>query len=121
MCIRDSYEIDEGDATGWYAQKRSTLGAALALTSPGIPMLFQGQEFLQGGWFRDDVPLDWEQDSEFRGVVRLYRDLIRLRRNLDAVSYTHLDVYKRQTGTSSLRAGRPCVESPSSTRGPWPP
>ena len=83
---RVPYEIDEGDATGWYAQKRSTLGAALALTSPGIPMLFQGQEFLQGGWFRDDVPLDWEQDSEFRGVVRLYRDLIRLRRNLDGTT-----------------------------------
>ncbi|MFZ2516304.1 MAG: alpha-amylase family glycosyl hydrolase [Candidatus Lutibacillus vidarii] len=83
---RVPYEIDEGDATGWYAQKRSTLGAALALTSPGIPMLFQGQEFLQGGWFRDDVPLHWEQDSEFRGVVRLYRDLIRLRRNLDGTT-----------------------------------
>ena len=94
---RVPYEIDEGDATGWYAQKRSTLGAALALTSPGIPMLFQGQEFLQGGWFRDDVPLDWEQDSEFRGVVRLYRDLIRLRRNLDGttrgLSGHHVNVF----------------------------
>ncbi len=83
---RVPHEIDEGDATGWYAQKRSTLGAALALTAPGIPMLFQGQEFLQGGWFRDDVPLDWDQNTDYRGVVRLYRDLIRLRRNLEGTT-----------------------------------
>lgn len=74
-------EINEGDPRGWHAQKRSTIGAALVLTSPGIPLLFQGQEFLQGEWFRDDVPLDWELRSEYRGIVRLYRDLIRLRRN----------------------------------------
>ena len=45
------------------AQKRSTLGAALVFTAPGIPMLFQGQEFLQGGWFQDTVPLDWDQSE----------------------------------------------------------
>jgi 1,4-alpha-glucan branching enzyme len=74
-------EIDPEDPTGWYAQKRSTLAAGLVFTSPGIPMLFQGQEFLQGEWFRDDVPLDWDMDEEFRGIVRLYRDLIQLRLN----------------------------------------
>ena len=50
-------------------------------TAPGIPMLFQGQEFLEGEWFRDTVPLDWDLGEEFRGIVRLYRDLIRLRLN----------------------------------------
>ncbi|MGC4153716.1 MAG: alpha-amylase family glycosyl hydrolase [Propionicimonas sp.] len=74
-------EVDPEDPTGWYARKRSTLGAGLVLTSPGIPMIFQGQEFLEGGWFRDDVPLDWDLNQEFHGIVRLYRDLIRLRRN----------------------------------------
>jgi 1,4-alpha-glucan branching enzyme len=44
-------------------------------------MLFQGQEFLQGEWFRDDVPLDWNLQEEFSGIVRLYRDLILLRLN----------------------------------------
>ena len=75
-------EIDGNDATGWFARKRSTLAAALVMTAPGIPMLFQGQEFLEGGWFRDDVPLDWDQQDTFRGIVVLYRDLIALRRNL---------------------------------------
>jgi 1,4-alpha-glucan branching enzyme len=74
-------EISPHDPTNFFAQKRSTLAAALVFTAPGIPMLFQGQEFLQGEWFRDDVPLDWDQRQEYRGIVRLYRDLISLRLN----------------------------------------
>ncbi len=74
-------EVDPGDATGWFARKRSTLAAALVFTAPGIPMLFQGQEFLEGEWFRDDVPLDWDKNEAFRGIVRLYRDLVGLRLN----------------------------------------
>jgi 1,4-alpha-glucan branching enzyme len=61
----------------------STLAAAMVFTAPGIPMLFQGQEFLEDGWFRDTVPVDWDQRDEFHGIVRLYRDLIRLRLNRD--------------------------------------
>ncbi len=75
------HEIAPGDPGHWAAQKRSTLGAALMLTAPGIPMLFQGQEFLEGEWFRDTVPLDWDQAEDFHGIVRLYRDMIRLRLN----------------------------------------
>ena len=74
-------EINPEDPKGWYAQKRSTLAAALVFTAPGIPMLFQGQEFLEGEWFRDTVPLDWDQNDQFRGIVRLYRDLAQLRLN----------------------------------------
>ena len=74
-------EINPDDPRGWYAQKRSTLAAALIFTAPGIPMLFQGQEFLEGEFFRDTVPLDWDQRDEYRGIVRLYRDLIHLRLN----------------------------------------
>jgi len=71
-------EIHPDDPKGWYARKRSTLAAAMVFTAPGIPMIFQGQEFLEGGWFRDTVPVDWDQCEEFHGIVRLYRDLIRL-------------------------------------------
>ena len=28
----------------------------MVFTAPGIPVLFQGQEFLAGEWFRDTVP-----------------------------------------------------------------
>ncbi|HUR53783.1 MAG TPA: alpha amylase C-terminal domain-containing protein, partial [Gemmataceae bacterium] len=75
------HEIAPGDPGNWFAQKRSTLAAALVFTSPGIPMLFQGQEFLEGEWFRDTVPLDWDKQAEFQGIVRLYRDLVHLRLN----------------------------------------
>ena len=78
---RVPHEIDADDPTGYFARKRSTLGAGLVFTSPGIPMIFQGQEFLEGGWFRDTVGVDWDQSEEFRGIVRMYRDLVRLRLN----------------------------------------
>ena len=74
-------EIDAQDSDNWFAQKRSTLAAALVLTSPGIPMLFQGQEFLEDGWFQDSVPLDWHKSEEFIGLLRMYRDLVHLRLN----------------------------------------
>ena len=83
---RVPHEIDPSNSKGWFAQKRSTLAAALVYTAPGIPMIFQGQEFLQGEWFRDDVPLDWDLNNEFRGIVRLYRDLIHLRLNKQGYS-----------------------------------
>jgi len=74
-------EINPDDPRDYYAQKRSTLGAGLVCTAPGIPMLFQGQEFLEGGWFRDTVPLDWDLRDDFQGIVRMYRDLVALRLN----------------------------------------
>jgi len=71
-----------GNAASWYSKKRSTLGAALVLTAPGIPMLFMGQEFLEDGWFHNDPQeLDWSKAATHAGIVQLYRDLIRLRRN----------------------------------------
>jgi 1,4-alpha-glucan branching enzyme len=70
-----------GNADSWYSKKRSTLGAAIALTSPGIPMLFQGQEFLEDGFFADTDPVDWGKRTTYAGIRNLYRDLIQLRRN----------------------------------------
>lgn len=76
-------EIWPGNAASWYSKKRSTLAAALVFTSPGVPMIFQGQEFLEDGWFDDHDPLDWSRLTQFAGIHQLYKDLIRLRRNLD--------------------------------------
>jgi 1,4-alpha-glucan branching enzyme len=74
-------EIWPGHADSYFSKKRSTLGAALVFTAPGVPLLFQGQEFLEDQYFRDDDPLDWSKLQTFAGVHLLYRDLIRLRRN----------------------------------------
>ena len=74
-------EIWPGNAGSWFSRKRSTLGAALVFTAPGIPMIFQGQEFLEDRYFRDSAPLDWAKLDTYAGINALYRDLIRLRRN----------------------------------------
>lgn len=70
-----------GNAGSYFSKKRSTLGAALVFTSPGIPMIFQGQEFLEDGFFSDEDPLDWSKADTYHGILLLYRDLIHLRRN----------------------------------------
>jgi 1,4-alpha-glucan branching enzyme len=70
-----------GNADSFFSQKRSTLGAALVFTSPGIPMIFMGQEFLEWGAWSDARQLDWSKADRFAGIRNLYTDLIRLRRN----------------------------------------
>ena len=79
-------EIWPGYADSWASKKRATLGSAIVLTSPGIPMLFQGQELVEGSWFSDEDGLDWTLRHRHAGLLRLHRDLISLRRNSADVS-----------------------------------
>jgi 1,4-alpha-glucan branching enzyme len=74
-------EIRPKQPGSYFARKRSTLGAALVFTSPGIPMIFQGQEFVEDEWFHDTDPIDWQKKETYSGILLMYRDLIRLRRN----------------------------------------
>jgi 1,4-alpha-glucan branching enzyme len=78
--------IHGGDPTGYYARKRSALGAAIVMTAPGTPMILQGQELLETNQFSDTRAMDWSRTNTQAGTYMLYRDLIRLRRNLDGVS-----------------------------------
>lgn len=75
-------EIWPGYADSYYSKKRSILASTLVMTSPGIPMMFMGQEFLEDGFFSDDDPLDWTKLQTFGGIHDFYRDMIRLRRNM---------------------------------------
>ena len=74
-------EIWPDNPGSYFSRKRSSLGAALVFTAPGIPMIFQGQEFLEDEWFRDTDPIDWTKKDKYSGILQMYRDLIRLRRN----------------------------------------
>lgn len=74
-------EIWAGNASSWFSKKRSTLGAGLVFTSPGVPMIFQGQEFLEDGYFADSDPLDWTKATTYSGITDLYTDLVSLRKN----------------------------------------
>ena len=83
--------IGNGIADTWNARKQSTLAACVVLTSPGIPMLFMGQEFLEyrsfpnyggpPGNFGDPQAIDWTRKDTYGGIWSLYRDLVQLRRN----------------------------------------
>jgi 1,4-alpha-glucan branching enzyme len=90
-------DITPGQADSWFAKKRSTLGAAMVFTSPGIPMIFQAQEILEWIPFGDQNPVDWDKYDRFRGIYYLYRDLIRLRRNwfnnTRGLKGSHVNVY----------------------------
>jgi 1,4-alpha-glucan branching enzyme len=83
---RVPHDVNPRNEESWESQKRSTLGGALVFTAPGIPMIFQGQEFLQGGWFDEKVALDWGRLERFAGIHALYRDLVHLRRDAWNVS-----------------------------------
>lgn len=79
-------DIWPGKVDSWFSKKRSTLGGALVLTSPGIPMIFEGQELLEDRWFQDKVPIDWSRVEDQHGILSMYRDLIGFRRNLSGVT-----------------------------------
>jgi 1,4-alpha-glucan branching enzyme len=74
-------EIWPGNVDSWFSKKRSTLGAAIVFTSPGIPMIFEGQELLEDRWFQDKDPIDWSRAEGENGILGMYRDLIGLRLN----------------------------------------
>jgi 1,4-alpha-glucan branching enzyme len=79
--------IQPANPYSYYARKRSMLAAAIVMTSPGIPMLFMGQEMVTTNQFSDSTPLDWSRVNTYSNVVSFYRDMIHLRRNLDGVSW----------------------------------
>jgi len=79
--VRLAEAVAPGDAANWFARKRATLGSAITLLAPGIPMLFQGQELLEDRWFDDTIPIDWSKSDRFAGILQLHRDLIAARRN----------------------------------------
>jgi 1,4-alpha-glucan branching enzyme len=74
--------IDPATPNSYRARKLSTLGATVALTSPGIPMIFQGQEMLENQSFDSSRVVDWTKTNTYSGIVQLYRDLIGARRDL---------------------------------------
>jgi 1,4-alpha-glucan branching enzyme len=86
--IRLPLVIDRTNPTSIFAKKRSTLAAAILLTSPGIPLIFQGQEMLDINNFQflARTPIDWTRIETFKGIVQLYHDLISLRRNLNGTT-----------------------------------
>jgi len=74
--------IDPVTPNSYRARKLSTLGAAVTLTAPGVPMIFQGQEMLENQAFASNLSVDWTKTNTYSYIVRFYRDLIGARRDL---------------------------------------
>ncbi|MFD2828051.1 alpha-amylase family glycosyl hydrolase [Leeuwenhoekiella polynyae] len=89
-------EIQPGDAESEFAKRRAVLGIVLTLTAPGIPMLFQGQEFIEDEYFQDTEQLDWDKEERFSGIRQLVSDVIKLRTGTsggaNGLNGQHLDV-----------------------------
>lgn len=102
--------IDKNDNESIYAKKRSTLAAAIMLTAPGIPMIFQGQEMLEtrAFGFYTPTPVDFDRaaDPKYKGIVNMYRDLIALRRNAGGMTRgltgQSLNVFHLDDGNKTL-------------------
>lgn len=78
--------IAPGKADGLFARQQSLIAAAILLSAPGIPMIFMGQEFMQGGSFSDWQGLDWSRAERYSGIVAAYTHLIALRKNVSNVT-----------------------------------
>ena len=102
--------IDTNNHESIFAKKRSTLAAAIMLTSPGIPMIFQGQEMLETRAFGFNTPTNMDfsraEDPRVKGIVQMYRDLIALRRNLKGktagLTGQNLNVFHLDNGNKTL-------------------
>lgn len=71
----------EKDVHNIDARRIAILSSAIALTTPGIPMLLAGSEFLQSGDFNDWDALDWNNLEKFGGIIDAHKHLISLRKN----------------------------------------
>lgn len=80
--VRLPRAIDGSDPQSIWARKRQLLAAAMVMTKPGIPMIFQGQEMNEDWTFSAETALRWSMATQNAGIVQAYRDLIFARRNL---------------------------------------
>lgn len=78
---RLTQEISPDNPTSMFARRRSLAAAAMVLSVPGVPMLFQGQEFMEDGCFTDWQSLDWKRADHFAGFLLAHQHLIHLRKN----------------------------------------
>ncbi len=80
--VRTVTAIDSTTPNSYKARKLSTLGAAVTLTAPGVPMIFQGEEMLENQSFSSGRSVDWTKTNTYSYIVQFYRDLIGARRDL---------------------------------------
>ncbi|HEX4975647.1 MAG TPA: alpha-amylase family glycosyl hydrolase, partial [Pseudomonadales bacterium] len=91
---------DASNARSWYARSRARVANGILLTSPGIPMLFMGQEFLEDKYWSDgpnpNALLWWdglEKDTHMNNHLRFMQDLLQLRQQHPALRADNIHVF----------------------------
>jgi len=79
--VRLNEAVAPGNAQSANARQHTLVTSAATLTAPGIPMLVQGEEFMQDGDFSDWKELEWPKTEQFNGIVTAHKHLIDLRLN----------------------------------------
>ena len=79
--VRLNDAVTPENPTSLAARQKSLIADCITLTAPGVPMLLQGAEFLQGGAFNDWQALEWRHVNKYHGYVEAHRHLIDLRLN----------------------------------------
>lgn len=91
-------DVDENEPHSLVARRKAALAAVITLTSPGVPLVFMGQDLLEDKEFHDSNPLDWQRGPDAFHAFQLMKDLVHLRRNLDnrsaALTGTHTRVVR---------------------------
>jgi 1,4-alpha-glucan branching enzyme len=95
-------DVDEKDPHGLVARRKAALAVVVTLTSPGVPLVFMGQDLLEDKEFHDSNPLDWQRGPDAFHAFQLMKDLVHLRRNLGnrsaALTGTHTRVVRADEG-----------------------
>jgi len=101
-------EIQPGKADSDFAMKRAILGIVLVMTAPGIPMIFQGQEFIEDEYFEDTKELDWNKMEAHSSILKSFRRLTELRKGSDGClsftgQYINIVHYNQETKILAYR------------------
>ncbi len=78
--------VDPQDPTSRTARKKAALGASILFTSPEVPMIYQGDEFLDPSYLDNKTVLNWTNATTWAGIVDLYGALVNLRTNSGGTS-----------------------------------
>jgi len=112
--VRVNAAATPGNAGSIFARQYGLVANAITLTAPGIPMILQGNEFMQSGNFNDWQQLEWEKTEKFAGIVQAHQHMIDLRLNKhgntsglmgESVSVFHHDTDNKVTAYHRYNGG----------------
>jgi 1,4-alpha-glucan branching enzyme len=113
----------DGNTTGappsLTAVKKTTLATSILFTTPGVPLVYQGDEFLDYSIFDFKTPLNWSNETTYAGIQSLYQALIAARVNSltktpglsdPNVKFFHNDTASDVVAWDRYKVSAPCAD-----------